>query len=81
MLGSYRQSGGANSTRKTWRALVGETGRSQLISTVTLGIVWGRGSWGEEITGIFPRWLEKRLIEDTRSSPWLQEEWLRHQQR
>lgn len=36
-LGSYGQSGGANSTRKTWGALVGETGRSHLTSTVTLG--------------------------------------------
>ena len=36
-LGSYRQSGGANSTRKTWGALVGETGRSHLTSTVTPG--------------------------------------------
>lgn len=50
-LGSYRQSGGANSTRKTWGALVGETGRSQLKSTVTLGHSLGlrghgRGSHG-----------------------------------
>lgn len=68
-LGSYRQSGGANSTRKTWGALVGETGRSQLIGIVTLGIVWGRGSGGEEVTGIFPRRLEKRLIEGICPSP------------
>lgn len=36
-LGSYRQSGGANGTRKTWGALVGETGRSHLTSTASLG--------------------------------------------
>lgn len=40
-LGSYRQSGGANGTRKTWGALVGETGRSHLTGTVTLGVAWG----------------------------------------
>ena len=51
-LGSYRQSGGANSTRKTWGALVGETGRSHLTSTVTPGhdlglrAHGGRKSWG-----------------------------------
>lgn len=33
VLGSYRQSGGANSTRKTWGALVGKTGRSHLTSS------------------------------------------------
>lgn len=37
LLGSYGQSGGANSTRKTWGALVGETGRSHLTRAVTLG--------------------------------------------
>lgn len=46
-LGSYRQSGGANSTRKTWGALVGETGRSQLTSTVTLGHSLGLRGHGE----------------------------------
>lgn len=46
MLGSYRQSGGANSTRKTWGALVGETGRSHLTSTVTLGPSLGLGGPG-----------------------------------
>lgn len=77
-LGSYRQSGGANSTRKTWGALVGETGRSQLTSTVTLDTVGGgRGPWGEEVTGMFPRQLEKRLMKGGHSSPWPQEEGLR----
>lgn len=41
LLGSYRQSGGANSTRKTWGALVGETGRSHLTRAVTLGSFGG----------------------------------------
>lgn len=43
LLGSYGQSGGANSTRKTWGALVGETGRSHLTRVVTLGEPRGIG--------------------------------------
>lgn len=43
LLGSYGQSGGANSTRKTWGALVGETGRSHLTRAVTLGEPRGIG--------------------------------------
>lgn len=66
VLGSYRQSGGANSTRKTWGALVGETGTSHLIRTVTLG--WPGGTvcswelWGKDGPGSFSRSLERNLI-------------------
>lgn len=59
LLGSYGQSGGANSTRKTWGALVGETGRSHLTRAVTLGEprVCSRGA----LAGSFSRSLERNL--------------------
>lgn len=62
-LGSYRQSGGANSTRKTWGALVGETGRSHLTGTVSLGHSLGLRGHGRG-HGTISRRLEKRLIEN-----------------
>lgn len=85
-LSSYRQSGGANSTRKTWGALVGETGRSHLTSTLTLGhsLEWrvtGRGGHGN---------IFKAAGKETHRKSWprrhlllasVPEEWLRHQQR
>lgn len=56
-LGSYRQSGGANSTRKTWGALVGETGTwSHLTRTVTLGEPGGIVHSWELDRGLFRRW-------------------------
>lgn len=61
-LGSYRQSGGANSTRKTWGALVGETGRSHLTSTVSLGHSLGLRGHGRGHGNILRR-LEKRYFE------------------
>lgn len=60
-LGSYRQSGGANGTRKTWGALVGETGRSHLTSSVSLGHSLGLRGRGRG-HGDISRLLEKRLF-------------------
>lgn len=57
-LGSYGQSGGANSTRETWGALGGETGRSHLTSTVTWDTVWAEGC-GERRSRICSRQRER----------------------
>lgn len=73
-LGSYRQSGGANSTRKTWGALVGETGTwSHLTRTITLGEPGGTvRSWelcGEVVLGVFQGCWKEVLSEDGHRAP------------